>query len=87
MRHLPEAHVVKAFNNINLGALPRPVGAADRTALPTAGNDPGAKKHAAALARWPAGPLAGWPAGPNPRWHEPACGHKPWRYGCRRDPG
>ncbi|WP_329063322.1 NADPH-dependent F420 reductase [Amycolatopsis sp. NBC_01480] len=34
-RHLTGAHVVKAFNNINyqhLEALPRPVGAADRTA-------------------------------------------------------
>ena len=33
-RHLPEAHVVKAFNNIHhphLRALPRPAGAADRT--------------------------------------------------------
>jgi predicted dinucleotide-binding enzyme len=51
-RHLAEAHVVKAFNNINyrhLIALPRPVGAADRTALPIAANDPGAKKHAAEL--------------------------------------
>jgi predicted dinucleotide-binding enzyme len=51
-RHLPEAHVVKAFNNINythLAALPRPVGAVDRTTLPIAGNDPSAKKHAAEL--------------------------------------
>lgn len=51
-RHLAEAHVVKAFNNINykhLRALPRPVDAADRTALPIAGNDPGAKKQAAEL--------------------------------------
>jgi predicted dinucleotide-binding enzyme len=51
-RHLADAHVVKAFNNINyqhLKALPRPVDAADRTALPIAGNDPGAKKHAAEL--------------------------------------
>jgi predicted dinucleotide-binding enzyme len=51
-RHLAEAHVVKAFNNIHyphLRALPRPVDAADRTALPIAGNDPGAKKHAAEL--------------------------------------
>jgi 8-hydroxy-5-deazaflavin:NADPH oxidoreductase len=45
-RHLAEAHVVKAFNNIHyrhLRALPRPVDAADRTALPITGNDPGAK--------------------------------------------
>ena len=51
-RHLAGAHVVKAFNNINhqhLGALPRPVDAADRTSLPIAGDDPGAKKHAAEL--------------------------------------
>jgi predicted dinucleotide-binding enzyme len=51
-RHLAEAHVVKAFNNINykhLRALPRPVDAADRTALPIAGNDPGAKRRAAEL--------------------------------------
>jgi 8-hydroxy-5-deazaflavin:NADPH oxidoreductase len=43
---------VKAFNNINykhLRALPRPEGAADRTVLPIAGNDPGAKKQAAEL--------------------------------------
>ncbi|WP_405969762.1 NAD(P)-binding domain-containing protein [Streptomyces sp. NBC_00988] len=51
-RHLVEAHVVKAFNNINyqhLRALPRPVNAADRTSLPIAGDDPGAKKHATEL--------------------------------------
>ncbi|MCU1680515.1 MAG: hypothetical protein JWQ81_1254 [Amycolatopsis sp.] len=51
-RHLVEAHVVKAFNNINyrhLRALPRRVDAADRTTLPIAGNDPDAKKHAAEL--------------------------------------
>jgi predicted dinucleotide-binding enzyme len=51
-RHLAEAHVVKAFNNIyykHLGALPRPVDATDRTTLPIAGNDPGAKRHAAEL--------------------------------------
>jgi predicted dinucleotide-binding enzyme len=43
---------VKAFNNINyehLAVLPRPVDAADRTTLPIAGNDPGARKHAAEL--------------------------------------
>ena len=51
-RHLAEAHVVKAFNNINyqhLAALPRPVDATDRTVLPIAGNDQEAKKHAAEL--------------------------------------
>jgi 8-hydroxy-5-deazaflavin:NADPH oxidoreductase len=51
-RHLAGAHVVKAFNNIrykHLRALPRPVDAADRTALPIAGDDPGARKQAAEL--------------------------------------
>jgi predicted dinucleotide-binding enzyme len=44
--------VVKVFNNINyhhLRALPRPVDAADRTALPIFGDDPDANKHAAEL--------------------------------------
>jgi 8-hydroxy-5-deazaflavin:NADPH oxidoreductase len=51
-RHLPGAHVVKAFNNIHyphLRDLPRPAGSADRTALPIAGDDPDAKRHAAEL--------------------------------------
>jgi 8-hydroxy-5-deazaflavin:NADPH oxidoreductase len=51
-RHLAEAHIVKAFNNIHyphLSALPRPVDAADRSALPIAGNDPAAKQQAAEL--------------------------------------
>jgi predicted dinucleotide-binding enzyme len=51
-RHLAEAHVIKAFNNIHyphLMALPRAVDAADRTALPIAGDDPGAKKQAVEL--------------------------------------
>ncbi|MFG1811657.1 NADPH-dependent F420 reductase [Streptomyces sp. NPDC049040] len=51
-RHLSGAHVVKAFNNIfyrHLAELPRPAGAADRTSLPIAGDDLGAKKHAAEL--------------------------------------
>ncbi len=45
-RHLPEARVVKVFNNIffkHLGNLARPAGAPDRTALAIAGDDPGAK--------------------------------------------
>jgi predicted dinucleotide-binding enzyme len=45
-RHLPSSRVVKAFNNIyfkHLGSLGRPAGAADRTALPIAGDDPAAK--------------------------------------------
>jgi predicted dinucleotide-binding enzyme len=40
--HLPDAHVVKVFNNIyyrHLASLARPSGAPDRTALPIAGDD------------------------------------------------
>jgi 8-hydroxy-5-deazaflavin:NADPH oxidoreductase len=45
-RYLPEAHVVKAFNNIffrHLASLARPHGAADRSALPIAGDSAAAK--------------------------------------------
>jgi predicted dinucleotide-binding enzyme len=45
-QHLPTAHVVKVFNNItswHLRSLARPAGAADRSALPIAGDDPAAK--------------------------------------------
>ncbi|WP_329109027.1 NAD(P)-binding domain-containing protein [Micromonospora sp. NBC_01699] len=45
-QHLPAARVVKGFNNIyyvHLQALARPVGAADRSALAVAGDDPAAK--------------------------------------------
>ncbi len=45
-RHLPGARVVKVFNNIyfaHLASLARPSGAADRTALPIAGDDAAAK--------------------------------------------
>ena len=45
--HLPESHVVKAFNNIyfgHLAALPRPTGDAERSALPIAGDDEAAKR-------------------------------------------
>jgi len=45
-RDLPEAHVVKVFNNIffkHLQSLARPSGAEDRTALPIAGDDETAK--------------------------------------------
>jgi predicted dinucleotide-binding enzyme len=48
-RHLAGAKVVKVFNNIfhlHLGSLPRPHGAADRTALTIAGDDLAAKKAA-----------------------------------------
>jgi predicted dinucleotide-binding enzyme len=50
--HLPDAHVVKAFNNIffrHLAALARPKGSPDRTALPIAGDDPAAVAHATEL--------------------------------------
>ena len=45
-RDLPQAQVVKVFNNIffrHLRSLARPPGAADRTALPIAGDDAAAK--------------------------------------------
>jgi 8-hydroxy-5-deazaflavin:NADPH oxidoreductase len=45
-RHLEGAHVVKVFNNIyfrHLASLARPDGAADRSALPIAGDDEQAK--------------------------------------------
>ncbi|MEV0392425.1 NADPH-dependent F420 reductase [Polymorphospora rubra] len=48
-RHLGDALVVKGFNNIffaHLASLGRPAGAADRTALPIAGDDPAAKQAA-----------------------------------------
>jgi predicted dinucleotide-binding enzyme len=51
-QHLPDAQVVKVFNNIffkHLADLPRPAGAEDRTALPIAGDDPAAKVRAAEL--------------------------------------
>ena len=46
-KHLPEAHVVKGFNNIwfeHLRSLARPAGSADRSALPIAGDDATAKR-------------------------------------------
>jgi predicted dinucleotide-binding enzyme len=51
-RHLGTAKVVKVFNNIyfrHLGSLPRPAGAADRTALIIAGDDAEAKQAATAF--------------------------------------
>lgn len=45
-RYLPDAYVVKVFNNIyykHLESLTRPSGASDRTALPIAGDDAAAK--------------------------------------------
>jgi 8-hydroxy-5-deazaflavin:NADPH oxidoreductase len=51
-RHLSGSHVVKAFNNIffrHLQFLARPAGAADRTFLPIAGDDPAAKQAVTAF--------------------------------------
>jgi 8-hydroxy-5-deazaflavin:NADPH oxidoreductase len=51
-RHLPGSHVVKVFNNIfykHLLSLARPAGAADRTFLPIAGDDPAAKQAVTAF--------------------------------------
>jgi 8-hydroxy-5-deazaflavin:NADPH oxidoreductase len=51
-RHLPAAHVVKVFNNIfykHLLSLARPAGAADRTFLPIAGDDPAARQAVTAF--------------------------------------
>jgi predicted dinucleotide-binding enzyme len=47
-RHLADAHVVKAFNSIDFRRLftsARPAGAADRSALPVAGDDAAAKEQ------------------------------------------
>ncbi|WP_213000934.1 NADPH-dependent F420 reductase [Winogradskya consettensis] len=46
-KYLAGSHLVKVFNNINfkhLAALPRPAGAADRSALTIAGDDAAAKR-------------------------------------------
>jgi 8-hydroxy-5-deazaflavin:NADPH oxidoreductase len=46
-QHLPESHVVKAFNNIyvsHLATLPRPAGHSERSVLPIAGDDAEAKQ-------------------------------------------
>jgi predicted dinucleotide-binding enzyme len=50
--HLPDSHVVKAFNNIyyaHLAALARPAGAEDRSALAIAGDDEAAKATVSGL--------------------------------------
>lgn len=50
--HIPDAHVVKAFNNIffgHLAVLGRAKGAPDRSALPIAGDDAAAVAHATEL--------------------------------------
>jgi 8-hydroxy-5-deazaflavin:NADPH oxidoreductase len=51
-RHLADSHVVKAFNNIDFRRLftqARPAGAADRSAMPIAGDDETAKTQVAQL--------------------------------------
>lgn len=51
-QHLPGARVVKAFNNVDalrLGKLARPSEAADRSAIPVAGDDPDAKARVCEL--------------------------------------
>ncbi|WP_084077662.1 NADPH-dependent F420 reductase [Demequina sp. NBRC 110057] len=51
-RHLPQSHVVKAFNHINARDIPAdatPAGTADRRALGIFGEDPDAKRVAAAF--------------------------------------
>ena len=68
--HLPESHVVKAFNNIffkQLGTLQRPAGDPSRSTLPIAGDDEAAKRTVAEFLdslgydAYDAGPLAeGW---------------------------
>jgi predicted dinucleotide-binding enzyme len=68
--HLPESHVVKAFNNIffkQLGTLARPAGDPTRSVLPIAGDDEAAKRTATAFLdslgydAYDVGPLAeGW---------------------------
>ena len=50
--HLPESHVVKAFNNIyfkHLGSLQRPAGSPDRSVLAIAGDSDDAKKTVTTL--------------------------------------
>ncbi|MCL6739134.1 NADPH-dependent F420 reductase [Streptomyces neyagawaensis] len=50
--HLVGAKLIKAFNNISdvhIASLARPLGAADRTALPIAGDDPEARASAVEL--------------------------------------
>jgi predicted dinucleotide-binding enzyme len=49
-QHLPQSHVVKAFNNIyfsHLGSMQRPVGASDRSTLMIAGDDAAGKRMVA----------------------------------------
>jgi 8-hydroxy-5-deazaflavin:NADPH oxidoreductase len=88
-RHLPDAHVVKVFNNIvfhHLRTLARPAGAADRSALPIAGDDAAAKAEVTAFLdaigydAVDAGPLAeGWRYQPGtPAYGNPYVGPDGW---------
>jgi len=68
--HLPESHVVKAFNNISFAHIPRlarPAGSPDRSVIAIAGDDAGAKQTVTGLLdslgfdAYDVGPLAeGW---------------------------
>src|SRR5689334_15056187 len=68
--HLPESHVVKAFNNISfvhIGTLARPAGSPDRSVIAIAGDDEDAKKTVTGVVdslgfdAYDVGPLAeGW---------------------------
>ena len=88
-QHWAAAKVVKVFNNIffrHLKSLPRPTGAADRTALTIAGDDAGAKQATTAFLdaigydAVDLGPLAeGWRVQPG----QPAYGPQ---YGTFQDP-
>ncbi|MCP2314864.1 hypothetical protein APR12_000194 [Nocardia amikacinitolerans] len=87
-RHLPEAQVVKAFNNITphqLLSLARPANAPDRSALPIAGDHAESKTEATRLLDMlgydavDIGPLAtSWRSEPNtPVYIEPYLGARP----------
>lgn len=87
-RHLPDARVVKAFNNITphqIVSLARPADAPDRSALPIAGDDAKAKAEATRLLdvlgydAVDIGPLAAsWRSEPNtPVYIEPYLGERP----------
>ncbi|MFG2072119.1 hypothetical protein SAMN05421874_12976 [Nonomuraea maritima] len=87
-RHLPDSKVVKVFNNIffqHLSALPRPTGAADRSALTIAGDDAAAKDEVTAFLdaigydTVDLGPLAeGWRVQPGtPAYGPPYAGGNP----------
>ncbi|NPD04821.1 NADPH-dependent F420 reductase [Nocardioides sp. zg-1308] len=95
--HLPDSHVVKAFNNIaaaHLGSLQRPSGDPERSALAIAGDDAAAKEAVVAFLdsigydAHDAGPLAeGWRYQPDtPAYGQPyvAPGAQDFATGTRR---